>query len=106
MKTSITTASTLGSGPPRWLWLGGGAARMKSGLGRVSSLGEHDQVLEVLVVGAHEGGRVRGEPLVLAAGDHEILDVTLAIGAAQLAFGFALRLHHIELVADVLRFHR
>src|SRR5919198_2434328 len=82
------------------------ASRMESGLGRVGCLRKHDQVLEMLIVRARERGGIGSEPLVLAARDHEVLDVVLAIGAAQFAFGLALRLHYIELVAHVLAFHR
>src|SRR5262245_54921333 len=94
------------AGPLRRPRFRDGASRMKSGLDRVSLLAEHDQLLEMMVVGAQQGRRVCAVPLVLPARDEEVLDVALAVDAPELALARRIGLDHKELVADVLAFHR
>src|SRR5271169_6469157 len=79
---------------------------MESGLDGISFVGEHDEFLEMIIVAAHEGGWISAVPLVLPARDDEMLDVALAVNAPEHAFARCLGLHDVELVADVLAFHR
>src|SRR5437763_16113673 len=65
---------------------------------------KRDKLIEVLLGGSKENPDIAREPLVLLAGDDELLDVGFAIGASEPVGARRSRFDQMKFVADILGF--